>query len=204
VPAAETVRRLDSNSSPARAPTSNNPRKPPPIDSTGDQCHNAPVRLFRLLIVLFSAGLALAGVQRAAAEESSILRLPDGRSVTLEIASTPTQRSLGLMFRPSLANDHGMLFLFPEPDRLGIWMKNMLIPLDILWLDDHKRIIHIETNVPPCSHEPCLIYQPDIPARYVIELASGTVTQAGLQQGLTLQVTTDSTGSTASSQPDGR
>jgi uncharacterized protein len=174
------------------------------MDRTGQECHNARVRLFRLLIVLFGAGLALAGVQRATAGDVSTLLLPGGRSVTLEVASTPTQRGLGLMFRPSLADDHGMLFLFSEPGPYGIWMKNMLIPLDILWLDDHRRIVHVETNAPPCSHEPCLIYQPGAPALYVIELAVGTATQTGLQPGLTLQMTTDGAEPTASPQPDGR
>jgi uncharacterized membrane protein (UPF0127 family) len=175
------------------------------MDRTGQECHNAPVRLLRLLIVLSGIGLALAGVQPAAAGDSPTLLLPGGRAVTLEVASTPVQQNLGLMFRPSLADDHGMLFLFPAPDRYGIWMKNMLIPIDILWLDDHKRIIHIETNVPPCSREPCLIYQPETPALYVIELADGTVTQTGLRPGLTLQWTTDRVESrTPPSQPNTR
>jgi len=156
------------------------------------------VHLVHLMITLIGAGLVPAGVHSAAAEESSSLRLPNGRAVTLEVASTPNQRNLGLMFRPSLAEDHGMLFLFPTPDRYAIWMKNMLIPIDIVWLDEHKQIIHIETNVPPCRIEPCLIYQPETPALYVIELAVGTVTQAGLQPGATLQLTTNQSGSTAS------
>jgi len=141
------------------------------------------------MIVLLGSALTPIGGQRAAAVEASTLRLPDGRAVTLEIASTPHQRSLGLMFRPSLLDDQGMLFLFPTPDRYGIWMKNMLIPLDILWLDDHKRIIHLETNVPPCQREPCLIYQPDTPALYVIELPAGSVTRADLRVGVSLEWT---------------
>jgi uncharacterized membrane protein (UPF0127 family) len=138
------------------------------------------------MIVLLESVPLLISVHRAAAGDPSTLRLPNGRAVTLEIASTPHQRSLGLMFRPSLSNDHGMLFLFPSPDRYGIWMKNMLIPLDILWLDDQKRIIHIEMNVPPCPREPCLIYQPDTPALYVIELPAGVATRADLRTGLSL------------------
>jgi uncharacterized membrane protein (UPF0127 family) len=157
------------------------------------------VRFACLQIVLFGLIFALIGGQRAAAGDASTMRLPDGRSVTLELASTETQRNLGLMFRPSLPDDHGMLFLFPSPDRHGIWMKNMLIPLDILWLDDRKRIIHIETNVPPCQREPCLIYRSETPSLYVIELSAGTVTQAGLRQGLALDWMTPPSGATAPS-----
>jgi len=175
------------------------------MDRTGQQCDNARVRFARLQIVLFGLVLAFVGSQRTAAGDAPTLRLPNGRSVTLEFASTETQRNIGLMFRPSLPDDHGMLFLFSSPDRHSIWMKNMLIPLDILWLDDHKRIIHIETNVPPCQREPCLIYRADTPSLYVIELAAGTVTQAGLQPGLTLQWMTNPSGATAPpGQRDGR
>jgi uncharacterized membrane protein (UPF0127 family) len=129
------------------------------------------------------------GARHAAAEQSPTLRLPDGRSVTLELAVTPHQRNLGLMFRPSMAEDHGMLFLFPQPDRYSIWMKNMLMPIDILWLDARKRIIHMETNVPPCRNEPCLIYQPQTPAFYVIELAAGAAQRADLHPGSVLSFT---------------
>jgi len=156
------------------------------MDRTGQQCHNARVRFARLQIVLFGLVFALIGGQRTAAGDASTVRLPNGRSLTLELAATPQERNLGLMLRPSLAQDHGMLFLFPLPDRQGIWMKNMLIPIDILWLDDHKRIIHLESNVPPCRIEPCLIYQPPAPALYVIELAAGAALKADLKVGTTL------------------
>jgi len=163
------------------------------MDRARQRCHNVRMRSAALtllvMIVLLGSALTPVGVQPAAAGDTSTLRLPNGHAVTLEIASTPHQRSLGLMFRPSLPNDRGMLFLFPSPDRYGIWMKNMQIPLDILWLDDQKRIIHIEMNVPPCPHEPCLIYHPDAPALYVIELPAGAATHANLRTGLSLDWT---------------
>jgi uncharacterized membrane protein (UPF0127 family) len=148
------------------------------------------MRLHRALIWITGAWLLAGTAARTTAAEPTTLRLPNGRLVTLELAATPQQRSIGLMLRPSLDENHGMLFLFPQPDRYGIWMKNMLIPIDILWLDDHKRIIHVESNVPPCRIEPCLIYQPPTAALYVIELAAGAAVQAGLQPGLTLQLST--------------
>jgi len=116
------------------------------------------------------------------------LSLPGGQTLTLEKAVTPHQQNLGLMFRPALAADHGMLFPFSTTDRHGIWMKNMLIPIDILWLDDHRTIVHIEPNVPPCRQEPCLIYQPPTPARYVIELAAGAAAKDGLATGLSISL----------------
>ena len=146
----------------------------------------------RLLSCAAVFGFALSCSHALVAEETlptTQVRLPDGRSVTLELAATPHQRSLGLMFRPALAGDRGVLFLFPAPDRHAIWMKNMLMPIDILWLDERQRIVHIEANVPPCRHEPCLIYQPPTPARYVIELAAGSAARADLRAGMTLPFT---------------
>jgi uncharacterized membrane protein (UPF0127 family) len=150
------------------------------------------MRYTLLLGWVLGLGLLLGCAPLLEAEDplpTTILQLPDGRSVTLEIAATPQQRSLGLMFRPRLADNRGMLFLFPHADTHAIWMKNTLIPLDILWLDDHYRIIHLEAAAPPCRSEPCPIYQPPAPAWYVIELAAGAATRSDLRIGAILPVT---------------
>jgi len=151
------------------------------------------MRPHRALIWFTGVWLLAGAASHAAAAEPAMLRLPNGRSLTLELAATPQQRNIGLMLRPSMAENHGMLFLFPRPDRHAIWMKNMLMPIDILWLDDRKRIIHVETNVPPCRIEPCLVYQPPTPAFYVIELAAGAAVNADLHPGVVLSFTTDAT-----------
>ncbi len=145
----------------------------------------APALLI-ILALLFGCAGALVAADTLPVTQ---MTLPDGGAVTLEVAATPHQRNLGLMFRPTLADDRGMLFLFPASDRHAIWMKNMLIPIDILWLDEERRILHIEANVPPCRQEPCLIYQPPQPARYVIELAAGAAARADLRNGTTLPFT---------------
>ena len=90
------------------------------------------------------------------------------------------------MFRPQLAPDQGMLFIFPQVDRHAIWMKNVLMALDILWLDEQRQIVHIEKNVPPCKRTPCPIYRPTTPARYVIELSTGTANAHQLRSGIIL------------------
>jgi uncharacterized membrane protein (UPF0127 family) len=144
------------------------------------------MRSHRALIWFTGVCLLAGAVFHAAAADPATLHLPNGRSLSMELAATPQQRNIGLMLRPSLDENHGMLFLFPRPDRHSIWMKNMLIPIDILWLDDRKRIIHVETNVPPCRIEPCLIYQPQTPAFYVIELAAGAAVRADLHVGTVL------------------
>ncbi|MEW5901570.1 MAG: DUF192 domain-containing protein [Acidobacteriota bacterium] len=98
---------------------------------------------------------------------------PDGFSVTAELAVTDEQRAQGLMFREKLAEDQGMLFIFEEKERHSFWMKNMRFPIDILWLDAQRKIVHLEPRVPPCHAEPCPTYRPDAAAAYVLELQSG-------------------------------
>jgi uncharacterized membrane protein (UPF0127 family) len=100
---------------------------------------------------------------------------PNGFEVTTELAITEAERQLGLMFRDKLDPDQGMLLVFEQEGYYSIWMKNMKIPLDILWLDKDKRIVHIERSVPPCKEEPCPSYRSEIPSMYVLEVKSGEV-----------------------------
>jgi hypothetical protein len=98
---------------------------------------------------------------------------PDGFSVTAEVAISDEERERGLMFREELNPDQGMIFVFKDEDFHFIWMKNMKISIDILWLDKEKRIVHIERNVPPCKKPPCASYSSKIPAMYVLEIKAG-------------------------------
>lgn len=107
---------------------------------------------------------------------------------TVELARTPTERQQGLMYRRELATDAGMLFVFERSGSYSFWMKNTYLPLDILWLDEQFRAVHIERGVPPCMDEPCPSYRPDADARYVLEVNRGaaggiTVGDAGHIEG---------------------
>jgi uncharacterized membrane protein (UPF0127 family) len=99
--------------------------------------------------------------------------LPDGRSVTAELALTEAERALGLMNREKILPDQAMLFVFDEEAVHSFWMKNTLVSLDMLWLDRDRRIVHIERDVPPCKTDPCPSYGPRRPASYVLELKGG-------------------------------
>ncbi len=114
--------------------------------------------------------------------------LPDGAVIAVEVVSDPETRALGLMRRPSLHPDRGMLFLFPATDVHSFWMKDTLIPLDMVWIDEASRVVDVKANVPPCEADPCPSYTPAGAARYVLELAAG---QAGLHRvapGALLQI----------------
>jgi uncharacterized membrane protein (UPF0127 family) len=82
-------------------------------------------------------------------------------------------RMMGLMFRPSLPEDHAMLFVFERPDFHGIWMKNCKFPIDIVWLDESRRVVHVAEKVPPCKTKECPSYLPLQKASYVVEMNAG-------------------------------
>jgi uncharacterized membrane protein (UPF0127 family) len=124
----------------------------------------------RLLAALLVA--ALAG--SASATPAVIpLKLPSGKVLQTEVMVRDEDRQMGLMFRPSLPLDHGMLFIFEQPDFHAIWMKNCKFPIDIVWLDAQRKVVHVAPKVPPCAAEPCPVYQPLQRASYVVELNAG-------------------------------
>ena len=121
---------------------------------------------------LVAVALALASLAGAAPAVVP-LTLPSGKVLQAEVMVRDEDRAMGLMFRPSLPLDRGMIFLFGIADFHGIWMKNCKFPIDILWLDEEKKIVHVAESVPPCKMDPCPVYSPMRRASYVIELNAG-------------------------------
>jgi uncharacterized membrane protein (UPF0127 family) len=108
---------------------------------------------------------------------------PDQTRVAVEIVATEEERARGLMFREHLAPNAGMIFLFEEPGTYPFWMKNTLIPLDMIWLDQDVRIVWIAHSVPPCKADPCPSYGHEGQASYVVEVVSGFAKQHRLKVG---------------------
>ena len=117
------------------------------------------------------------------------VRFPNDHLIVAEIADTPELWQRGYMFRRDVPADEGMVFLFPEMDIHPFWMKNTLVPLDMIWMDDARAIIHIEPNVPPCRTDPCPSYGPMRKASAVLELRAGIAAAAGLKIGDRLRIT---------------
>ena len=109
--------------------------------------------------------------------------LINNQNVNLEVAKTFSQREIGLMNRSSLEENSGMLFVFEQPQKLGFWMKNTLIPLDIIFLDQNFNILNIEnaTPQPGVADKDLKNYFSNWAAQYVIELASWESQILGLQ-----------------------
>ena len=126
------------------------------------------------------AALALAALLGAVAAARSTatpqvipLKLPSGKALQAELMVKDHDRMMGLMFRPSLPLDRGLLFVFEESDFHGIWMKNCRFPIDIVWLDEDHQVVHLAESVPPCKTDPCPVYQPMKKAAYVVEINAG-------------------------------
>ena len=92
--------------------------------------------------------------------------------VNVEIADDNKERMQGLMSRTQLDESAGMLFIFDSEDYHQFWMKNTLIPLDMIFIGKDFRIVEVK-NAVPCKEEPCALYRPPKPAKYVLEGNSG-------------------------------
>ena len=102
--------------------------------------------------------------------------------VLIEIADDNEERMKGLMFRENLGENSGMLFIFEDDSPQSFWMKNTLIPLDIIFINEGFEIIDIK-NAVPCTTDPCRIYSSERPAKFVLEVNSGFAAKKGISIG---------------------
>jgi hypothetical protein len=108
--------------------------------------------------------------------------VPNGTTIQLEVAKTPQQQQMGLMYRPALPDDRGMLFGFASPQPVSFWMKNVPVALDMVFLQNGV-VKYIQAAAPPCASEPCPTYGPNTPIDKVIELRSGRAAELKLKVG---------------------
>ncbi|MEA1937358.1 MAG: DUF192 domain-containing protein [Patescibacteria group bacterium] len=101
----------------------------------------------------------------------------------VEIADTPETRAQGLMDRKHLNPDSGMLFLFDTEAEYSFWMKNTLIPLDIIWLDKNKKVVFVKHTAQPCETNPCETFGSSKKAKYILELNGGLAREIKLKEG---------------------
>lgn len=114
--------------------------------------------------------------------------LPGGRTLCVEIADTPEEQARGYMFRESVGEGEGMLFLMGDLDFHPFWMRNCRVSLDIIWMDETWRIVHVAESVPPCGDgDPCPPVVPMQKSLYVLEVAGGTGAALGIRPGATLR-----------------
>ena len=118
------------------------------------------------------------------------ITLPNGTKFFVEVADTDQLREQGLMHRDHLAKDRGMRFVFEHEQIWAFWMKNTLIPLDVLWLDAEGRIVDVAEGMQPCEATPCPLYHPDQASSFALEIAAGRYAEEKLQLGMRLSFAT--------------
>lgn len=106
-----------------------------------------------------------------------------GKTFKVEIADTAEKQALGLMFRDSMPDDEGMIFIFPNESLRSFWMKNTRIPLDIMYFDKDLKMVSISADTPPCRVSRCPSYPSAGPAMYVLELNAGKASELGVGPG---------------------
>jgi len=123
--------------------------------------------------------------QTVPAAKKTTLTFPDGKSIKIDIVDTPMTREIGLMCVTKMPRTYGMLFVFPQDMYLSFWMKNTLVPLDILWLSpDHKiTVIHEKLRESTVDTPDDKIVTAAGQGQFVLELASGEASRRGLKQG---------------------
>lgn len=104
-------------------------------------------------------------------------------SIKVDIAVTEADRQTGLMFQTQLASDHGMLFVFNDQAIRGVWMKNTLIPLDVIFLNDQAVIVSMLTKLQPCQQSPCPSFSSEQPASYMLEMNAGFISEHQIKIG---------------------
>ncbi len=120
--------------------------------------------------------------QPAATAPRVVLETAEGKrhAVTVELARTPEEQARGLMYRRELAEEAGMLFIFPTAERRAFWMRNTLIPLDMIFIDEGGRVVGIVEDATPQTLTP---RDPGEPARYVLEVKGGWARRHGVAKG---------------------
>ncbi|MBI1356889.1 MAG: DUF192 domain-containing protein [Acidobacteria bacterium] len=114
------------------------------------------------------------------------LTLPGDVELQVELRQSPDDQARGMMFRPQLPPDKGMLFVFDRQQPRPFWMFQTMVPLDMIWFDDNKRVVEIQQNAPPCGQRDfrnCPTYGGNQPSTYVLELAAGRAAAYDLKVG---------------------
>lgn len=145
------------------------------------------IMLVLLAILLMSFGLFFSAQKET---ETILVTFPSGRQLEGEVANTPEKLLFGLAFRDALPPNGAMLYIFESSGRHSLWTKAFRFPVDMIWLDESRHVIHLAADVPPCNQDPCPRYgPPPSDARYVLQTRAGFVREEGVTVGADLKFT---------------
>jgi len=153
--------------------------------------HDKPMRFWSTAALVCCLALATSscgnGERVATLEEynTRAITLPDGTLVRAEAVMKPVDMAKGMMFRDSLPEGKGMLFIHGRADKYPYWMYQTKIPLDIIWLDKAGRVVELSEDTPPCEKQAsqCPNYGGSVASSVVLELPGGYSRKHGVQHG---------------------
>src|SRR6478672_7598929 len=144
----------------------------------------------RILPAMIVAVLVLSGCGSSSGVTDEIgltqVTFPNGVKINAETMRDDIELLKGMMFRESLAQNRGMLFIHPEEDIFHYWMYRTKIPLDIIWMDHDRQIVEMSLETPPCqstSAKDCTNYGGHFKSKYVLEVNAGVAQKNGLKVG---------------------
>lgn len=149
-----------------------------------------PANKKRLLFLVLMAFLLVSGALFFNAPrqiEVFQINFPNGVALQGEVADTPEKLLFGLAFREGLPPDGALLLIFEESGPHTVWTKAFQFPVDLIWVDESKRIVHMVSNAEPCHEDPCPRFGPPPEnARYVIETSAGFIQRSEVKPGFKL------------------
>jgi len=139
---------------------------------------SAPKELLKLLTIAVYCLLIFFAIMSQSEKPTVSI---DGKEISVEIATSSQEKSRGLCCREGLDENSGMLFVYDQSGDYRFWMKDTDIPLDMIWLDSTKKVVHVEEKVQPSSYPKT--FSSPIPAQYILETNSGWVEKNAIDIG---------------------
>src|SRR3989338_2758642 len=142
--------------------------------------------MMRPIIILLCLLLIVLSACKLQGEDGVVVEIGD-KTWVAEIADTPAEQEQGLMFRQSMPLNRGMLFVFKDQQPRLFWMKNTLIPLDMIFIDANWRVVKLIQSAEHCKEDTCPTYDSERPAKYVLEVNSGQIREKEVKIGARVQ-----------------
>lgn len=164
---------------------------PGPVSSMRTKPKPPPNKKRVIFLVLMALLLISGAMMFNAPRQTEVIevRFSSGAKLQAEVALTPEALYIGLALREGLPEDGAMILLFEESGFHQVWTNGYQFPVDLIWVDESKQIVHVKEAVMPCEEDPCPWYGPppgnarDVNSRYVIETNMGFIQKAEVAVG---------------------
>ena len=148
-----------------------------------------PPKRSRAFILIVLASFLLVGgwfLVNRKDDATILITFPNGSQIEAEVADTAEKRFFGLAFRDGLPAGWGMLYIFEASDLHRVDTRGYKMPVDLIWADETRRVVHTVEDAKPCVQAPCPLYGPPEKARYVLQTSAGFVRNEKVVSGMEL------------------